>query len=141
MHNIMVTTSTSPSTLYVVRILLFLVGCLGTRLAIVYVAKHADAHVNAYLGYMALIPAIGFAYLYATNSRQTGPEVFGDKIWWNYLRPFHAVTYLSFAIATLVFEWQYAWIILLIDVLIGFMNFIAYHASRQHINICSNFFC
>jgi hypothetical protein len=33
-----------------------------------------------YLGYLALLPAIGFAYIYITKSRQTGLEVFGEKI-------------------------------------------------------------
>jgi hypothetical protein len=38
--------------------------------------------------FLAILPAIGFMYIYLTDSRKTGQEVFGQKIWWNHLQPF-----------------------------------------------------
>ena len=35
------------------------------------------------MGYLALIPAIGFMYIFLTGSREKGGEVFGARIWWN----------------------------------------------------------
>lgn len=69
------------------RFLLFLIGCIGIRTLLVYIAKNIDIDLLQYMGYLLLLPAIGFIYIYLTNSRQTGAEVFGDKIWWNNLRP------------------------------------------------------
>jgi len=38
--------------------------------------------------------AIAWLILYFFDLRKTGPEVFGDKIWWNNIRPIHAIFYL-----------------------------------------------
>jgi hypothetical protein len=63
------------------RFLLFLIGCIGARTLLAYTAKNLKTEYLPYLGYLTLLPAIGFMYIYMTNSRQTGSEVFGDKIW------------------------------------------------------------
>ena len=75
------------------RFLLFLFGCMGMRLFLVYIAKNINTIYLPYLGYLALIPAFGFISIYLTGSRKTGPEVFGDQIWWNDLRPIHSLLY------------------------------------------------
>ncbi len=80
------------------RFLLFLIGCIGTRSLFVIIAKMISLNYLPYLGYLALIPAIGFIYIYLTGSRNTGAEVFGDKIWWNNLRPIHSILYFIFFI-------------------------------------------
>ena len=79
-----------------------------------------------YLGYLALLPAIGFMYIYVTGSRKTGAEVFGEKIWWNNLRPIHSIFYFLFAYNAIIGNNQ-AWIYLLVDVLIGLISFLLYH--------------
>jgi hypothetical protein len=79
------------------RFLLFLVGCIGTRSLFVYLAKNASTQILMYMGYLALLPAIGFIYIYISGARKTGGEVFGEKIWWNDLRPLHSVLYFIFA--------------------------------------------
>lgn len=61
------------------RFLLFLIGCIGTRLMFVVVAKKINRKYLPYLGYIALAPAVGFMYIYLTKSRTTGPEVFGEE--------------------------------------------------------------
>lgn len=108
------------------RILLFLFGCIPTRLAFVYIAKTISLQYLPLLGYLALLPAIGFIYLYVSGSRKTGPEVFGDKIWWNQLRPIHAIFYLLFAYNA-IHKIKNAWIYLMYDVILGLLSFLIFH--------------
>lgn len=108
------------------RFLLFLIGCIGTRSAFVLIAKNISGNYLPYLGYLALLPAIGFIYIYLTGSRQTGAEVFGEKIWWNDLRPLHSLLYFLFAYNAIIGNKQ-AWIYLLVDVLVGLISFIGFH--------------
>ena len=112
------------------RFLLFLFGCIGTRFFFVYVAKTISLHYLPYLGYLALLPAIGFAYIYLTKSRQTGPEVFGAKIWWNDLRPIHAILYGLFAYNA-IHRNPKSWMFLLVDVLFGLTSFLVHHYSNN----------
>jgi hypothetical protein len=108
------------------RFLLFLIGCIGTRLCLVYIAKNISINLLRYMGYLTLIPAIGFIYIYLTGSRKTGSEVFGDKIWWNDLRPIHGLLYLLFSYNAIIGN-KNAWIYLLIDVVLGLTSFLVYH--------------
>ena len=108
------------------RFLLFLLGCIPTRLAIVYLAKNISELYLPILGYIALIPALGFFYLYFSGTRKTGAEVFGDKIWWNNLRPIHGLFYILFAYNAIIGNTS-AWIYLLVDVLFGLSSFLIFH--------------
>ena len=74
------------------------------------------------MGYLALLPAVGFMYIYLTGSRTTGPEVFGEKIWWNSIRPVHSLFYFLFAYSA-VKGIRGAWIYLWMDVLFGLSMF------------------
>jgi len=108
------------------RILLFLIGCIGVRSLFVVFAKYIDIKYLPYLGYLALLHAIGFIYIYTTGSRKFGIETFGHKIWWNNLRPIHAILYLLFAYNAIIGN-KHAWIYLLADVLFGLISFLIYH--------------
>ena len=108
------------------RFLLFLIGCIGTRLLLVHIAKTSDIDVLRYMGYVALLPALGFIYIYLTGSRKTGPEVFGDVIWWDMLRPIHSLLYLLFAFNAINGN-KDAWIYMMIDVSLGLVSFLTYH--------------
>jgi len=108
------------------RVLLFLVGCIGIRTLFVIAAKNSPVAYLKYMVYLALLPAIGFVYIFLTGSRQTGVEVFGGKIWWNDLRPIHAVFYFLFAYNAIMGNTG-AWVYLLIDVLFGLSGFIYFH--------------
>jgi hypothetical protein len=108
------------------RYLLFLIGCIGTRTLLVLIAKNISTFWLKYMGIIALLPALGFFYIYFTGSRKTGPEVFGDKIWWNNLRPIHGTLYLLFAYNAIIGN-KKSWIFLLIDVLIGLTSFLIHH--------------
>lgn len=108
------------------RFLLFLFGCIGIRSLLVYIAKNVSTQLLMYMGYLALIPAIGFIYLFFSGSRQTGTEVFGDKIWWNNLRPIHGALYFLFAYNAIIGN-KNAWMYLLVDVVIGLFSFLIFH--------------
>ena len=108
------------------RFALFLIGCIGTRSLLAYVAKNVNTKYLKYMGYLSLLPAFGFIYIYLTGGRKTGAEVFGDKIWWNNLRPIHGILYLLFAYNAITGN-KDSWIYLLIDMLIGLTSFLTYH--------------
>ena len=108
------------------RILLFLIGCIGTRFLLVYLAKNASTNYLPIMGYLALLPAIGFTYIYLTGSRKVGAETFGEKIWWNNLRPLHALLYFLFAYNAINGN-KMAYQFLLIDVIIGLTGFLTFH--------------
>ena len=108
------------------RFLLFLIGCIGIRSLFVVIAKYIHVKYLKYLGYIALLPAIGFMYIYLTGSRKTGAEVFGEKIWWNNLRPIHSILYFLFAYNAIIGNKQ-SWIYLLVDVLFGLVSFLLHH--------------
>ena len=108
------------------RFLLFLFGCIGTRSLLVYLAKNANKTYLQYMGYLSLLPAIGFFYIFLTGSRKTGDEVFGDKIWWNNLRPIHGFMYFLFAYNAIKGN-PFSWVYLLVDLNIGLVSFLIFH--------------
>lgn len=112
------------------RFLLFLIGCIGTRSLLVYIAKTTNKLFLKFMGYLALIPALGFFYIYFTGSRETGMEVFGEKIWWNNLRPIHGILYTLFAYNAINGN-SNAYIYLLVDVLFGLVSFLIYHYNNN----------
>ena len=110
------------------RFILFLFGCIGTRSFFAYLAKHVPTQYLHYLGMLALFPAIGFIVIYFSGIRPTGPEVFGEKIWWNDIRIVHAFLYLLFVIYAFQSK-PFAWVPLAIDVVVGLVAFLTYHYS------------
>ena len=118
------------------RFSLFLFLCITIRSFLVYLA-HKLKDNSKYLKIMGLIllfPAIGFLYIYFTNGRKTGREVFGGKIWWNDLRPIHGIIYILFSLFALVNNKTMnnnAWIFLLIDVILGLVSFLVYHCQSN----------
>ena len=114
------------------RFLLFLIGCIGTRSLLVYLAKNAKHKYLKAIGYLALLPAMGFLYIYLSGSRKKGAEVFGEKIWWNDLRPIHSLLYFLFAYNAINGCYT-SWIYLFIDVIIGLGSFLFFHIKNKNI--------
>ena len=106
--------------------LLFFLGCIPTRLFIAYIAyallKNNDKSENKTLLYtfviITLSIGIGFWTIYLKGWRKTGTETFGEKIWWNSLRPVHGSLYILFSLTALM-GYKQAWIFLLVDVCLG----------------------
>ena len=56
------------------RFIGFLLLCIPARLFFVYLAFNLKPNLLQLLGYLALLPAIGFSFIYLTNIRKTGAE-------------------------------------------------------------------
>jgi len=113
------------------RFLLFLIGCIGLRSYLVYIAtRYSDnAKIQNILTIITLLISIGFFTIYFTGIRKVGQETLGSEIWWNELRPVHGMLYLLFA----VFSYQqksFAWLFLLLDVIIGLLSFLIFHYNE-----------
>jgi hypothetical protein len=118
------------------RFILFLFGCIVVRFLFVFIAKKYQKYLP-FMGSLALLVSIGFLYVYFSKSRITGQEVFGEKIWWNDLRPVHALLYLLFAIFALN-KVSYSWVFLFVDVLIGLVSFLLFHYNQDNIKLLFN---
>ena len=107
------------------RMLLFLFGCIPLRILMAYLPTVLDKNNLFYYGLILLIPALGFLYLYFTNSRLEAPES-GGKTWWAELRIIHGLLYLAAAIYALQMN-NLAFIPLTIDVVFGLSSFLIKH--------------
>ena len=116
------------------RFILFLFGCIGTRLLFVFIAKNTSTHILLYLGYLALIPILGWLYIMFVKSRDTGLEVFGEKIWWKSIRPIHIIFYSIFAYLA-INKNKNAWMALLADVTFGLSAFLYHHYFAGNFNM------
>jgi hypothetical protein len=112
------------------KFFLFLVVCIGSRLLLAYIAKNISNELLKYMGYLILLPAIGFIYIYLSGIRNTGTGAFGQKIWWNNLRPIHGLLYLLFSYNAINGK-KIAWIYLFIDVLVGLISFLFYNFNSD----------
>lgn len=110
------------------RRVLFIFGCIFLRAMLVIIAKYIPLRYLHYMGYLGLVPSIGFLVIYLFGLRKTGGEVFGNKIWWNKLRPIHAMLYIVFSILAIKKN-KKAYIPLLIDVNMGLSAFMMYHLN------------
>lgn len=108
------------------RFLLFLFGCIGSRLGFTYLSYIASPSLLQKLGYIALLPAIGWFYIIFIGKRDTGAEVFGDKIWWKSLRPIHMLLWATFAYLAITGNAK-AWIVLFVDTMFGLLSFLNHH--------------
>ena len=111
------------------RPILFLGGCMVTRLALSYLAWRWPNYAQM-LAPLALVPAMGWLYIYFVSGRETGAEVFGDKIWWNQLRIPHAMLYMLFALYAHQGQ-TYSWVPLLVDALLGLLSWTVYFFSTR----------
>lgn len=110
------------------RFLLFLFGCMLVRSSFVIISKNYQEYLPL-MGKLAIIPTIGFFYIYTNDLRKTGGEVFGDKIWWHHLRPIHGLLYGLFSFLAMNSN-SNSWVVLLIDVSIGLIAFLNFHYNE-----------
>ncbi len=108
------------------RLLLFLIGCIGTRAALTYTAAVAGPTLLTYMAVGTAAISIGFMAIYLFGLRPTGPEVFGERIWWNDLRPIHAAFYGLFAVCAFMGVSR-AWMLLAADTTLGLGAFLYHH--------------
>ena len=97
--------------------LMFLLGCIPFRILLACLAKYKQEWLGA-MSLIAVIISVGFSVIYMFELRKTGAEVFGEKIWWNDLRPIHAFMYGLFSYLAVTSP-EDAWKPLAADVSIG----------------------
>jgi len=116
-----------------IRFMLFLFGCIGSRLLFTTLSAFASGLMLKMLGIVALIPVIGWTYIIFIGKRDTGLEVLGDKIWWKNLRPIHLILWSFFAYLAITGN-KKAWIVLLMDTLFGLSSFLVFHLKEGNFN-------
>lgn len=102
--------------------MLFLFGCVGFRLCLVCLAYRLEGRSMKIAGALALLPVLGWAFIMLVKRRDTGPEVFGGKIWWQSLRIYHALLWTCFAFMAFKGD-PSAYIPLLLDTSLGLLAF------------------
>ena len=110
------------------RFLAFLLLCIPSRIIIALIAKYTSPKYLSYLGYLAILPAIGFAYIFIFGKRKRGGETFGQKIWWNHMRPIHSFMFALFAYLA-INKNKNSHLVLFADAFIGLVSFLYYHYS------------
>ena len=111
------------------RIIVFLFGCILARTILVLMAKNLNKEYLKIMGYLAIPIGLSFMYLYFVGNERADSQLewLGDKkIWWNDLRPVHGSLYLLFALSAIK-QKEYAWVFLLIDVIIGLLAWLIHH--------------
>ena len=116
--------------------LLFLLLCIPARFGLTALAKFIPLKFLPVMGVVYLVIGASFLYLNLFNKRLTGVETGGNVIWWNDLRPVHGFLAIIFAILA-ISKVRDAWLVLLVDTLIGLIAFLVYHSLNK--NICKIF--
>ena len=92
----------------------FLIGCIGSRLLLAYLAKVYQHHVLLF--YLSCMIGSGFWTIWLFDLRQSGLE--NPNIWWNSLRPVHGSFYFLYAFLNFT-ENPIDYYILFLDAVLG----------------------
>lgn len=113
------------------RTWLFYIGCMGTRALLVYLAQTRKPNETILIILFSVI-AMGFMSIYVFGWRKNAPETFGDTgvVWWNHLRPIHAVLY-AWTAWLLYTRHEHAHMPLLLDLWIGFTATTSHNFKRM----------
>ena len=113
------------------RFLVFLLGCIGTRLSLSMLAKYITTDYLPFLAIITIPIAISFMYLYIFGNDRADRQLewLGDKkIWWDDLRPVHSILFMLFSIMA-INKSSYSWIVLLLDTTIGLVAWLNHHKT------------
>jgi len=117
---------------FIIRFYIFLFLCIGSRITFTTISAFASGWFLQMLGMIALFPVMSWFYLIFIGKRDTGFEIFGEKIWWKNLRPLHMFLWGFFACLAITGN-RKAWIVLLIDTFIGLSAFLLHHHSEGNL--------
>jgi hypothetical protein len=101
------------------------VACLAARIVLVVAVKLTPSEWLPWAGAVALLPVLGFAALFF-GIWERKREVFGQRIWWNAMRPIHTAILLAFAVMAFLRS-KWAFVPLAIDVMVGTVAFAVQH--------------
>lgn len=108
------------------KLTLFFIICIILRILIAYFTLYSlnNETLRLITSLILLCISVGFLYQYLTKYRING--AFGQKIWWDYMRPFHVMMYMYASYLTFNNN-KYVFFVLLLDVFIGTLSFINNH--------------
>jgi hypothetical protein len=116
------------------RFYLFLFGCIGVRALFTVAAAYASVPVLYILGIVAIFPVLGWLNIMLFGERDTGPEVFGGRIWWQNLRPLHTLLWAGFAYRA-ISGFRSAYQLLAIDTFVGLCAFLFHHYRNGNLKV------
>jgi hypothetical protein len=111
------------------RFLVFILGCIGSRLSLSMIAKYIMIDYLPLLAIFTIPISISFMYLYIFGNDMADKQLewLGDKkIWWDQLRPLHSILFMIFSILA-INKLSYSWLILLLDMIIGLISWLIHH--------------
>ena len=108
------------------RSLLFLSCFIPGHVLLICITRVVEIEYLPILGYISLIIALVFTYLFLSGKRKTGLETFGENIWWSPISPIHAMLYFIFSYYA-INKIRSGWIYLLYDVIFGLLSFLIFH--------------
>jgi hypothetical protein len=99
--------------------------CILVRYILAWVAyKVIRTPVRYALAVFYILLSIGSLYQYIVKTRTVG--AFNNQVWWDYLRPVHALLFALTAYG-LVVSYDYTYAFLLLDTTISALGFMRYH--------------
>lgn len=108
-------------------ILYYFMICIMIRLSLaygVYIVYKLPIRYVFIVFYLLL--SIGELYQNRVKTRKIG--AFNNKVWWDNLRPIHALLFLCTSIG-LFYKYKYSYMFLLLDTFIGIVGYITNHLS------------
>ena len=103
---------------------MFLFGCIPSRFYWLIFSLNSQTHLKI-AGLYCFYLYLDF-YTFTLLEHEKLAETIGAPIWWNHLRPVHALLYLVSAIMALQ-ENKRAYMPIVIDTLFGLVAFTCYH--------------
>lgn len=107
--------------------LVFLIGCIGSRSLFTWLA-YRQWHLTL-LAVIAAAIVAGWLYIMLVGHRDTGPEVGGGKIWWQHIRPLHALLWATFVFMVATGRKGDAWKPLAADTALGLSAWVAHRVG------------
>lgn len=102
-------------------LLLYLFGCILSRLGIAYCLKECPRKWVRYISVLYLILGLGISMQWLLKTRKMG--AFGQKIWWDDLRVIHAGLFFFISYTAYRNLRGWAWKMVIVDVIVSLVGF------------------
>ena len=108
------------------RFVYFLGLCIPARIILALIAKYLPLKYLQLMGLFTFIAGCWFIFAYIVKPYSYSKVITSTKVWWRDIRLIHGITYLLFSYLAINRN-KKAWIVLLIDAIIGFLAFFTHH--------------
>jgi len=112
------------------EIVYYYIICIFVRLSLAYSVYYVQKMPIRYLFvFLYFILSLGELYQYTMKTRTVG--AFHNKVWWDSLRPIHALLFL-FTSVSLFYKYKYSYMFLLLDTLISVLGYIFMKPNHKY---------